>query len=74
MKVGKCGKFRVVFGIIIAISLLIVLATIISVMRSGNKLTSFEKKILVFVAMALCFFVIVLYIASNFSLFLAWIS
>ncbi|HJF83165.1 hypothetical protein [Helicobacter pullorum] len=68
------GSFALVFGIIIAISLLIVLATIISVMRSGNKLTSFEKKILVFVAMALCFFVIVLYIASNFSLFLAWIS
>jgi len=71
---GSVGSFALVFGIIIAISLLIVLATIISVMRSGNKLTSFEKKILVFVAMALCFFVIVLYIASNFSLFLAWIS
>ncbi|OCR04132.1 hypothetical protein BA184_01725 [Helicobacter pullorum] len=71
---GSVGSFALVFGIIIAISLLIVLATIISVMRSGNKLTSFEKKILVFVAMTLCFFVIVLYIASNFSLFLAWIS
>ncbi|MCL9822648.1 hypothetical protein [Helicobacter colisuis] len=71
---NSVSGFGLILMLIVAVSFLIVVATIISVVRSGDKLTSFEKKILVFVAVALCLLVAGLYITSNLSLFLALIG
>lgn len=71
---NSVSGFGLILMLIVVVSFLIVIATIISVARSGDKLTSFEKKFLVFVAIALCLLVIVLYIISNLPLFFAWIG
>ena len=71
---NSVSGFGLILMLIVAVSFLIVVATIISVVRSGDKLTSFEKKILVFVAVSLCLLVVGLYITSNRSLFLALIG
>lgn len=68
------GGFALVLGIMAVVSLLIIIATIVSVAKSGDKLTPFEKKILVFVAVALCLFAMILYTASHLSLFFVLIS
>ena len=65
------GDFIVILSIMLIVSFVIILGTIISVARSGSSLTDFEKKILIFVAVILCFFVIALYVLSNFELFKA---
>lgn len=71
---NSVSGFGLILVLIVAVSFLIIVATIVSVIKSGNKLTSFEKKFLVFVAIALCLLVIVLYIISNLPLFFAWIG
>ncbi len=68
------GGFGLTLGIMAAVSLLIIIVTIISVVKSGDKLTSFEKKILIFVVVGLCLFAMILYSASHLSLFFTLIS
>ena len=65
------GDFIVVLSIMIAVSFAIVIGTIVSVSKSGDNLTLFEKKILIAVSIVLCLFVIILYVASNLEFFKA---
>ena len=65
------GNFITILSIMGVVSFVIIVATIISVVRSGDKLTSFEKKVLIFVAIALCLGIMILYILSNLEVFKA---
>ncbi|MDA3967463.1 MULTISPECIES: hypothetical protein [Helicobacter] len=65
------GDFITILSIMGVVSLVIIVATIISVAKSGDKLTSFEKKVLIFVAIALCLGIMMLYIFSNLEVFKA---
>lgn len=60
-----------VLGILGFVSIVILAITAFSVSKSGDKLTSFEKKILFFVALLLCLGINLLYIFSNLELFFA---
>ncbi|EEO26682.1 hypothetical protein [Helicobacter winghamensis] len=68
------GNFTLTLAILGGISLVILIITGISISKNSTKLTSFEKKVLFFVAFLLCFGVIVLYILSNLELFIALID
>lgn len=68
---NSVGNFTMVLGILSLVSIVILAITAFSVSKSGDKLTSFEKKILFMVAFLLCLGVILLYIFSNLDLFLA---
>ncbi|PZT47911.1 hypothetical protein B6S12_06635 [Helicobacter valdiviensis] len=63
--------FIITLIIIAVVSLIVMILTIVSVVKSGDKLTSFEKKILIFVAFILCAGALGLYIVSNMELFRA---
>lgn len=63
------GDFVTVLSIMGVVSFVVILLTIISVAKSGDKLTSFEKKVLIFVAIGLCLGIMILYIVSNIELF-----
>lgn len=65
------ANFALTLSILSGISLLILAIIGFSLYRSKDKLTSFEKKILFFVAFLLCFSIIAFYIYSNFELFVA---
>ncbi|CAM2774252.1 hypothetical protein [Helicobacter burdigaliensis] len=63
--------FIITLSIIAVVCVIVMLLTIISVVKSGDKLTSFEKKILIFVAFVLCLGAMGLYIVSNMEFFRA---
>ncbi|TLD87005.1 hypothetical protein LS69_005000 [Helicobacter sp. MIT 05-5294] len=68
---NSVGNFAMVLGILGFVSIVILAITAFSVSKSGDKLTSFEKKILFFVALLLCLGINLLYIFSNLELFFA---
>ncbi|WP_297810548.1 hypothetical protein [uncultured Helicobacter sp.] len=64
-------NFTMILGVLGLVSIIILAITAISVSKSGDKLTPFEKKILFVVAFLLCLGIILLYIFSNLNLFFA---
>ena len=69
--VDTVSGFITILSIMGIISVVVVLATIISVSKSGDRLTGFEKKILVSVALVLCLGIMILFIFSHLELFKA---
>ncbi|MCI5968805.1 hypothetical protein [Helicobacter sp.] len=68
------GNFTLTLSILCGISLVILAIAGISIRKNSTKLTSFEKKLLFFVAFLVCFGIIILYILGNLELFIALIS
>ncbi|MCH5322810.1 MAG: hypothetical protein J1E31_04415 [Helicobacter sp.] len=69
--VDTVSGFVTILSIMGIISVVVVLATIISVAKSGDRLTGFEKKTLISVALILCLGIILLFILSHLELFKA---
>ncbi len=65
------SNFILTLSILSIIAVIVLLITGISIAKSGDKLTGFEKKVLFFVAFGLCFGIILLYILSNLEYFFA---